>query len=77
MTTTVNTERGNEPLSVNTETEYVPRGVETDTEYVPAKSELPKTTEDQEVENFADRTAHKAAKTEQEFDATNNNLFSK
>jgi len=76
MTTTVNTERGNEPLSVTTEREYVPESVGTDTEYVPAKSDLPKTT-GEEVERVADKTAHKAAKTEQEFDATNSNLFSK
>lgn len=77
MTTTVNTNPANEPLSVNTETEYVPASAETDREYVPAKSGRPESTEEKEVEGLANEMAHKGANTEQKFDTDNSKLFSK
>jgi hypothetical protein len=77
MTTTVNANPANEPLTVNTETEYVPAGGDTDREYAPTGSDLPETTEEKKVEHVANAAAHKAAKTEQNFDTNNSNLFSK
>ena len=77
MTTAANTNPANKPPSVKTETEFVPEGSETDRENVPAMEGRAETTEEKETETFANKTAQKAARTEQNFDAANNNLFSK
>ncbi len=77
MTTTMNKNAAKKPLSVKTETGFVPEGSKTGREYVPAMSGRPETTEEKETESFANKTAQKAARTEQNFDAANSNLFSK
>jgi hypothetical protein len=66
MTTTVNTNPANDPIIVTTNPDYVP-----------GKSNVPASTDEKEIEQIANKAAHKAVKTEQKFDKENSNLFSK
>jgi hypothetical protein len=46
-------------------------------EFVPVKPEKTDPEAEKKVDEVANKAAHKAAKTEQEFDTTNSNLFTR
>jgi hypothetical protein len=46
-------------------------------EYAPVKPEETDSEAEKKIDEVANKAAHKAARTEQEFDSTNSNLFTK